>query len=68
MHNGVQTNPKRQEIPFELTQTKKDGSETGLEVLQKMQDGLDLCEGLFVSVTGGAIEVAKSTCWLIDFI
>jgi hypothetical protein len=38
-----------------------------MEVLQKMQDGLDLWEGL-VSASGGAIEVAKSRWWLIDFI
>jgi hypothetical protein len=51
----------------DLIQTGKDRSETGMQVLQKMQDGLDLWEGL-VSPTGGAIEVAKSTWWLIDFI
>jgi hypothetical protein len=51
----------------DLIQTGKDGSEPGLEVLQKMQDRLGLWEGL-VSATGGAIEVAKSTWWLIESI
>jgi hypothetical protein len=51
----------------DLVQTGKDGSESSLDVLKKMQDGLDLWEGL-VSATGGAIEVSKSTWWLIDFI
>ena len=51
----------------DLIQTGTNGSETGMEVLKKMQDGLDLWEGL-VSATGGALEVAKSTWWLIDFI
>jgi hypothetical protein len=32
-----------------------------------MQEGLDLWECL-VSATGGAIKVAESTWWLIDFI
>jgi hypothetical protein len=32
-----------------------------------MQEGINLWEGL-VSATGGAIKVAKSTWWLINFI
>jgi hypothetical protein len=51
----------------DLIQTGQDGSEPGLEVLQKMQDRLNLWEGL-VSATGRAMEVAKSTWWLIEFI
>ena len=38
----------------DLIQTGKDGSESSLEVLQQMQEGINLWEGL-VSATGGAI-------------
>jgi hypothetical protein len=47
----------------DLIQTGKDGLESSLEVLQQMQEGINLWEGLF-RATGGA----KSPWWLIDFI
>jgi hypothetical protein len=50
-----------------LIQTGKEGSESSLEVLQQIQERINLGEGL-LSATGGAIKVAKSTWWLIDFI
>jgi hypothetical protein len=52
---------------IDLIQTGTDSLESSLEVLQQMQEGINLWEGL-VSATGGAIKVAKITWWLINFI
>jgi hypothetical protein len=41
--------------------------ESSLQVLQEMQEGINLSEG-FLSATCGAIKVAKSTWWLINFL
>jgi hypothetical protein len=51
----------------DLVQTGKDGSETGLEILEQMQAGVNLWEGI-IDATGGALLVEKSRWWLIDFL
>jgi hypothetical protein len=51
----------------DLIQTGKDGSETGLEILEQMQVGVNLWEGI-IDATGGALSVEKSRWWLIDFL
>jgi hypothetical protein len=50
-----------------LIQTSKDGTETGDEMREQMQAGVDLWEGI-IDATGGALAVEKSRWWLIDFI
>jgi hypothetical protein len=47
----------------DLVQTGKDGSETGLEILEQMQAGVNLWEGI-IDATGGALSVKKSRWWL----
>jgi hypothetical protein len=49
------------------SQTFKDGSETGLEILEQMQAGVNLWKGI-IDATGGALFVKKSQWWLIDFL
>jgi hypothetical protein len=51
----------------DLIQTSKDGTETGDEMREQMQAGVDLWEGI-IDATGGALAVEKSCWWLIDFI
>jgi uncharacterized protein YebE (UPF0316 family) len=51
----------------DLVQTGKDGSEIGLEILEQMQNGVNLWEGI-IDVTGGALSVEKSLWWLINFL
>jgi hypothetical protein len=43
----------------DLFQTGKDGSETGLEIMEHMQAGVHLWEGI-IDATGGALLVEKS--------
>jgi hypothetical protein len=50
----------------DLLQASRPGKCTYVEVAQKMQDGLDLWEGL-LKATGGALVPAKSYWYLIDF-
>ena len=51
----------------DLIQTSKDGTETGAEILEQMQEGVNMWEGI-IDATGGALAVEKSRWWLIDFI
>jgi hypothetical protein len=51
----------------DLIQTSKDGTETGDEMREQMQIGVDLWKGI-IDVTGRALAVEKSCWWLIDFI
>jgi hypothetical protein len=45
----------------DLIQTSKDGTESGDEMQEQMQAGVDLWEGI-IEATGGALAVEKS-CW-----
>ncbi len=51
----------------DLIQTSKDGTETGDEMREQMQAGVNTWEGI-IDATGGALAVEKSRWWLIDFI